>query len=136
MKKLSIKFLTLGVFCTVALFSTPTFAATKNSGSMTKSTQSVILNNKTSHVLGAVNTSDYYKTIRRGSRGKLVGDLQHLLNYLSSNYNQPSWNCGDEDQIFGGSTERAVKAFQRSRGLDADGVVGPATWSAMFDMTA
>jgi murein L,D-transpeptidase YcbB/YkuD len=36
------------------------------------------------------------------------------------------------DGIFGASTEQAVKRFQRDTGLVADGIVGPATWAALF----
>lgn len=35
------------------------------------------------------------------------------------------------DGHFGSSTETAVKEFQRSRGLTADGKVGKATWEAL-----
>jgi peptidoglycan hydrolase-like protein with peptidoglycan-binding domain len=38
--------------------------------------------------------------------------------------------------FFGASTVEATKAFQRSRGLTADGVVGPKTWEAGLKGTA
>src|SRR5690606_29417319 len=39
---------------------------------------------------------------------------------------------GPIDGAFGGGTESAVKSFQKSRSLPADGCVGPRTWPALF----
>jgi hypothetical protein len=36
------------------------------------------------------------------------------------------------DGFFGQATEMAVKQFQRSRGLDDDGIVGPLTWAGLI----
>ncbi len=41
------------------------------------------------------------------------------------------FNPGQIDGIYGLQTERAVREFQRSRGLQADGVVGPQTLNAL-----
>jgi peptidoglycan hydrolase-like protein with peptidoglycan-binding domain len=39
---------------------------------------------------------------------------------------------GEVDGIFGTNTQQAVRAFQTAQGLDVDGVIGPATWNALF----
>jgi len=64
--------------------------------------------------------------LRRGSRASAVMYLQRLL--LSYLYPITSL-----DGVFGAETERAVKAFQAENGLTADGVVGSATWRALFN---
>lgn len=60
-------------------------------------------------------------TLRKGSRGDLVRELQEALNSLG-------FDCGAADGIFGTKTFNAVVAFQTEAKLDADGIVGPKTW--------
>jgi peptidoglycan hydrolase-like protein with peptidoglycan-binding domain len=38
----------------------------------------------------------------------------------------------DVDGIYGPQSKTACVAFQRTHGLPADGIVGPATWAAVF----
>lgn len=64
--------------------------------------------------------------LRFKSRGSKVKELQERLNELG-------FDAGTPDGIFGRGTERAVKAFQKSVGLDDDGVVGNMTWRALDD---
>ena len=59
--------------------------------------------------------------IRRGSRGEEVRSLQAFLIELEF---LPE---GDDDGIAGKRTELAIRAYQASKGLVADGVVGPNT---------
>ncbi|MDH3729653.1 MAG: peptidoglycan-binding protein [Acidimicrobiia bacterium] len=62
------------------------------------------------------------KLYRSGSSGAAVRDIQARLGVLG-------FDIGiDAEGEFGSSTEKAVKAFQTKRGLDADGIVGPDTW--------
>ena len=58
------------------------------------------------------------KTIKKGTRGEDVKQLQKLL------------HCA-VDGIFGDITEEAVKSFQKSKGLTPDGIVGAKTWAAL-----
>jgi hypothetical protein len=56
--------------------------------------------------------------VKRGDRGDAVRQVQEALDVVS-------------DGIFGAQTERAVRRFQKSKGLTVDGVVGPATRDAL-----
>ena len=67
---------------------------------------------------------DNIPTLRRGSQGDEVADLQMLLN---SKFGYKL----DIDGDFGSKTESAVKDFQRKQGMTADGIVGPKTWKAL-----
>lgn len=64
--------------------------------------------------------------IRFGDKGPQVGDIQRRLARLSVADLQ-------EDGLFGERTRDAVRAFQRHRGLPADGIVGPETWRALVE---
>ena len=57
-------------------------------------------------------------TIKLGSKGNDVKILQTKLKVTA-------------DGIFGPATEKAVKEFQKSKGLTVDGIVGPNTWSKL-----
>ncbi len=64
-------------------------------------------------------------TIRFGSSGLYVAYCQNLLN------TRLSGNSCWVDGIFGSETDHKVRQFQNSKGLAAEGVVGPETWAAL-----
>lgn len=68
----------------------------------------------------------WHPTIRKGSKGDEVILLQTMLHRLG--YGLGSYGI---DGDFGRDTEKAVKEYQRDRGLIQDGVVGPLTWDAL-----
>jgi peptidoglycan hydrolase-like protein with peptidoglycan-binding domain len=76
----------------------------------------------------ALYTEDSVKrpTLKRGSKGIEVQELQKLLNDLN-------YKCGAVDGIFGKATKAAVVEFQKTNGLAADGIVGPKTWDKLFN---
>ena len=64
-------------------------------------------------------------TIRRGDCGDAVTFIQERLTVLGF--------PAAPDGLFGPGTEAAVKDFQASRGLVADGIVGPLTWAKLVE---
>ena len=68
--------------------------------------------------------------LRQGARGQDVITLQYLLDVISEYY--PDIPAVTQDGIYGAGTRQAVIAFQRRMGLSADGIVGPATWNALY----
>ncbi|OYO03329.1 hypothetical protein CGZ96_01535 [Enemella evansiae] len=64
---------------------------------------------------------------RYGTEGNRVRAVQTLL--------RNSGQSVSVDGSFGPRTLGAVKAFQKSKGLAQDGVVGPQTWGALFGAT-
>ena len=69
---------------------------------------------------------DTVNTIKRGSKGTDVKILQALLNASGENLTV--------DGDFGSGTDAAVKTFQRSKNLTADGIVGAKTWEALSNV--
>ena len=64
-------------------------------------------------------------TLRIGSAGEDVVRLQEALR-------EAGFNPGAPDGRFGPGTDAAVRAFQRSEGLLADGIAGPRTMAALY----
>src|SRR3954452_23519685 len=67
--------------------------------------------------------------LKQGSSGPDVQDLQQKLKDLGFDPNGVDGN-------FGPGTKAAVVAFQQSKGLQADGLAGPATLAALQAATA
>jgi len=67
---------------------------------------------------------DYNQTMRRGSRGEGVKQLQQKLGMRQA------------DGIFGPATEKAVRTFQQSQGLKVDGIVGPETRARIMKLAS
>ncbi|QIY65911.2 TIGR03767 family metallophosphoesterase [Streptomyces sp. RPA4-2] len=64
-----------------------------------------------------------WPVVQQGASGERIRTAQYLLNARGS--------ALSVDGSFGSSTGSAVRSFQTSRGLSADGIVGPATWRAL-----
>jgi len=60
-----------------------------------------------------------------GDWGQDVAQIQERLSALG-------YSPGPADGEFGEATTAAVKAFQKDRGLEVDGIVGPATYQALM----
>jgi peptidoglycan hydrolase-like protein with peptidoglycan-binding domain len=66
------------------------------------------------------------QTLRKGSRGQAVRDLQSMLRVAG--YGNI---VGAADGIYGSKTEAAVKAFQKNNGLKVDGIAGKQTYALL-----
>lgn len=69
--------------------------------------------------------------LRHGSSGGFVEAMQLLL--IAQGY-----SCGSSgaDGIFGSNTDKAVRKFQNSRQIKADGIIGPDTLRALLEVNA
>lgn len=68
------------------------------------------------------------RLIRSGDTGEGVRDVQRRLLALDHRIEQR-----ELDGTFGPTTEVAVRAFQGTRGLPQDGIVGPDTWGRLVE---
>lgn len=66
--------------------------------------------------------------VQKGNSGERVKTVQYLLQARG-------YSSVTADGIFGTGTESAVKSFQSSKGLTADGIVGAATWEVLVITT-
>ena len=64
-----------------------------------------------------------WPVVQKGSQGHPIRTLQLLLRAREHHI--------AVDGLFGPATEAAVKAFQTSKGLAADGIVSPQTWTTL-----
>lgn len=88
----------------------------------------VLVTKTKGHTAVVVSDSDsipIYPTLRKGSKGGYVKELQTLLNYASYGAHL------QVDGIFGSLTEIAVISYQKMHGLIGDGIVGPKTWAVL-----
>jgi peptidoglycan hydrolase-like protein with peptidoglycan-binding domain len=65
-----------------------------------------------------------WPVVQNGNQGHPIRALQFLLRAHGHNL--------AVDGMFGPATEAAVKAFQTGKGMTADGIVTPQTWSALI----
>jgi peptidoglycan hydrolase-like protein with peptidoglycan-binding domain len=65
-----------------------------------------------------------WPVVQNGNQGHPIRALQFLLRAHGHNL--------AVDGMFGPATEAAVKAFQIGKGMTADGIVTPQTWSALI----
>ncbi len=68
------------------------------------------------------------KKVDAGKITKSVKEVQKRLNKLG-------FAAGKEDGIHGIKTLEAIRKFQGSQGLIADGIVGPRTWGRLLELT-
>ena len=81
----------------------------------------------------STSTGSSYTRLLKVTSPLMYGDdvkaVQNKLNSLG-------FNCGTADGYYGNATKSAVISFQSAKGLTADGEVGPATWSALFNSSS
>lgn len=78
------------------------------------------LRKEVADALGVELKESIMRTLKYGMNGEDVRQLQEMLNALG-------YICGKPDGVFGGATQKAVRAFQNAEGIKADAIAGPQT---------
>lgn len=65
------------------------------------------------------------RNLSKGCEGEDVRALQILLKGRG-------YNCGNADGVFGSNTDSKVRAYQKAKGLEVDGIAGPATMGSLL----
>ncbi|MBQ7957985.1 MAG: peptidoglycan-binding protein, partial [Clostridia bacterium] len=73
--------------------------------------------------------SSFFTTVKLGSKGDAVKTLQTKLKKLG--YKGKDGKELSYDGAFGTNTDFALRAFQKAKGLSADGIAGPKTWAVL-----
>ena len=68
--------------------------------------------------------------LKRGAKGETVRSMQYLL--MGNGHDMEGYGA---DASFGGATERALKKYQSTNGLEADGSCGPKTWRKLLGVS-
>lgn len=68
--------------------------------------------------------------LQKGSQCAEVGTVQVLLNQLG--YHGVNGRSLTVDHIYGSNCEYAIKYFQRTAGMNSDGICGQKTWNALL----
>ena len=66
-------------------------------------------------------------TLGTASKGSITKLAQERLNALG-------YNCGSADGKNGPKTQKGIKAFQKAKGLPANGIVDKKTWKALLGL--
>lgn len=73
------------------------------------------------HHINFVKPPVFFRSLKRGSKGRRVKKIQRRLRFLGFLTSKPYGK-------YGKGTEQAVREFQRRHKMAVDGIVGPATW--------
>lgn len=109
-----------GILAAAGVFSSSPKAAAPTITTITTLTQPTTTGSQVTTPAATPPTSE----LKPGDTGKQVKLLQGALNALD-------FTVGKPDGFYGPKTQSAVEQFQNSKGLTADGVVGPATLQAL-----